>query len=1051
MDADYFSFFDDMSAVPIQKTLKPIEVIATTYKTEPRIINNTRHEAIIPLQTEYDELQILHNYDYLKFNFELDTFQKLAISALHRDESVMVSAHTSSGKTVIAEYAIAMALKNDQRVIYTSPIKALSNQKYRELSAQFGSVGLITGDVTLNPNASCLVMTTEILRNMLYKGSEVMREVKWIVFDEIHYIKEKERGVVWEECIIMAPENIRMVFLSATVPNAAEFANWISEVRNSVIHVVYTEKRPTPLEHYIVPKGERMFKVLYEKEKEQSKASLESDHCMSATTYFDRKAFVNAMKTINGKQRINDRDVKKVLEIMIADDLLPTIVFSFSRKDCESYALSLTQDFLSEDEKKKSEEIFNCALTNLREEDRQLNLITTILPMLQRGIGIHHSGLLPIIKEIVEILFQEGLLKVLFATETFSIGLNMPARSVVFTNLTKFDGEERRLLSSGEYIQMSGRAGRRGIDKKGIVVSMFSDVINVKKGERLFSGLADKLTSAFRLSYNMILNLMRVESINVVNLMEKSLYHFQSKILGNEIYKQIEIMEKKANKFQERRKNIVRQNCKSYEHKRPKIAASPTSKVNDNFYFINPEQIQNDLLCIKTILLSNEFKERILAIEDIKKLHPLQIHNLLTVYEKIRMKRNELSCSYYNPHLTQGRVLDVFVPRNGSPYLLKKCMLRYANKKEINITAVVDGNMILKKYDAKYIDSIYDIRVKNLRSLNISNQKQIKTITIDNIIDDEIAMENDSLVVDVSKGKKKQKTKMTRDLVYEEIIFYNDHIVLLEELLRPYVNMCMFCGSHDESTDCLNNRCFDENDLENYFATSQDNNGHSHQLRRVFLEEKYFFELEKLKIKYGELCEIYHLDECRKMIQVLRRLEYCDETTVLTKGRVACEISTGDELLLTEMMFNGDFLSLPVEEVVPLLSCIVFPDWDNETTLSEKNNENYKFLKLMVEKITRVMKNSGIDVDEGTMIKKYSYELMDVVELWVRGYTFVEICSKTDVFEGTIIRCFKRLEELLKQMASAARSIGNTELENTFATGILKIKRDIVFANSLYL
>lgn len=219
-------------------------------------VNQTKHEIIVPVNSKIDEFKICE-CKAINYDFELDGFQKVAISAIERDESVLVSAHTSSGKTVVAEYSIAQAIKNKQRVIYTSPIKALSNQKYRELSEKFKDVGLITGDVTLNPNSTCLVMTTEILRNMLYRGSEVIREVHWIIFDEIHYMRDRDRGVVWEETIILLPSDVRMIFLSATIPNAAEFAQWISAIHNQTVHVVYTEKRPIPLSHYVSAVGNR--------------------------------------------------------------------------------------------------------------------------------------------------------------------------------------------------------------------------------------------------------------------------------------------------------------------------------------------------------------------------------------------------------------------------------------------------------------------------------------------------------------------------------------------------------------------------------------------------------------------------------------------------------------------------------------------------------------------------------------------------------------------------------------------------------------------------
>ncbi len=219
--------------------------------------HQVRHQVALP--PDYDYVPISQHKPPAEpartWKFQLDPFQQVSIASIERNESVLVSAHTSAGKTVVAEYAIAQCLKNNQRVIYTSPIKALSNQKYREFQADFGDVGLMTGDVTINPTATCLVMTTEILRSMLYRGSEIMREVGWVVFDEIHYLRDKTRGVVWEETIILLPDKVRYVFLSATIPNAMQFAEWITKTHNQPCHVVYTDFRPTPLQHYFFPAG----------------------------------------------------------------------------------------------------------------------------------------------------------------------------------------------------------------------------------------------------------------------------------------------------------------------------------------------------------------------------------------------------------------------------------------------------------------------------------------------------------------------------------------------------------------------------------------------------------------------------------------------------------------------------------------------------------------------------------------------------------------------------------------------------------------------------
>jgi len=468
--------------------------------------------------------------------FTLDPFQQVAIASIERNESVLVSAHTSAGKTVCAEYAIAQCLKNNQRVIYTSPIKALSNQKYREFNADFGDVGLMTGDVTINPTATCLVMTTEILRSMLYRGSEIMREVAWVIFDEVHYMRDKTRGVVWEETIILLPDKVRYVFLSATIPNAMQFAEWITKTHHQPCHVVCTDFRPTPLQHYLFPAGADGIHLVVD----ENGVFREENFVKAMTSIAERQGDdpANAMAKRKGKgkdKKLNKggtkgpSDIYKIVKMIMHKAYNPVIVFSFSKRECEAYALQMSQLAFNDDsEKAMVGKVFESAVESLSEEDRTLPQIQHILPLLRRGIGIHHSGLLPILKETIEILFQEGLIKVLFATETFSIGLNMPAKTVVFTSVRKFDGVTQRWVTPSEFIQMSGRAGRRGLDERGIVIMMIDEKMEPAVAKEIVRGEQDKLNSAFYLGYNMILNLMRVEGISPEFMLERCFYQFQN-------------------------------------------------------------------------------------------------------------------------------------------------------------------------------------------------------------------------------------------------------------------------------------------------------------------------------------------------------------------------------------------------------------------------------------------------------------------------------------------------------------------------------------------
>lgn len=349
------------------------------------------------------------------FPFSLDPFQSEAIKCLETGESVMVSAHTSAGKTVVALYAIAMSLRNKQRVIYTSPIKALSNQKYREFKEEFSDVGLMTGDVTIDPNASCLVMTTEIWRSMQYKGSEVTREVAWIIFDEVHYMRDRERGVVWEESIVMAPKNARFVFLSATVPNAKEFADWVAKVHHQPCHIVYTDYRPTPLQHYIFPSGgEGLYLVVDEKGHFREDSFQKALNALVPVSDSDKKKENNGkwQKSLTLGKTGEESDIFKMVKMIIQRQYDPVILFSFSKRECEFLAMQMAKlDLNGDDEKANIETIFWSAMDMLSDDDKKLPQVSNMLPLLKRGIGVHHSGLLPILKEVIEILFQEGLIK----------------------------------------------------------------------------------------------------------------------------------------------------------------------------------------------------------------------------------------------------------------------------------------------------------------------------------------------------------------------------------------------------------------------------------------------------------------------------------------------------------------------------------------------------------------------------------------------------------------------------------------------------------------
>ncbi|XRB01908.1 ATP-dependent RNA helicase mtr4 [Pycnococcus provasolii] len=496
------------------------------------------------------------------YAFPLDGFQRRAIALLHTRQCVLVCAHTSAGKTAVAEYAVAMALANHQRLIYTSPLKALSNQKFRELSAAFGdaNVGLLTGDAVVNGDAPILVATTEVYRSMLYRKADATREIAWVVYDEVHYIRDADRGHVWEEALAISPNDATPVMLSATVPNASRLAHWVACIRNQPTHIVWTDKRPTPLMHYVYPSGaDGLFLI---KDEGDAVGGRFRDDAFDKAS----RALAASGDGVDRGDRGGSSDIQKVVRTVIARSFNPVVVFTFSKRQTEALAQQLSEmnllrgDGLARHSKQQQlaakagneaqeliKSIFENAIASLSDEDKRLPHVSGMLPMLLRGIAVHHSGMLPLIREVVELLFQENLIKVLFATETFAIGLNMPTKTVVFSGFRKFDGVTYRNISVGEYTQMAGRAGRRGLDAKGTVIMMMQPPkgggaagagagagkkpsVDPSDIKTIVSGRTEPVHSQYRLSYASLLCLMRSSQSGkdeVDSLLKRTFKHYE--------------------------------------------------------------------------------------------------------------------------------------------------------------------------------------------------------------------------------------------------------------------------------------------------------------------------------------------------------------------------------------------------------------------------------------------------------------------------------------------------------------------------------------------
>jgi superfamily II RNA helicase len=473
--------------------------------------------------------------------YELDRFQEDAISSIEQDHSVIVAAPTGAGKTLIAEYVVEKHIEAGKQIIYTAPIKALSNQKYRDFSRDYGDkVGIVTGDVVINADAPTLVMTTEIFRNTIFDDPDSLKDVRYVIFDEIHYIDDVQRGTVWEESIIFAPQHINFLCLSATISNLEEFADWMRSVRSNRIDVVSETERPVPLEYRLYLQGHGLGWL--DELKEVKDALAAKDQLPVAVLRgLERARHASPLRlmqpVVTGVEELAGADLIEHIQL---NDQLPCLYFSLSRRSCEEKALDNTdRDFLDAEERELILDEYDrlCERYGIQ-EDRSAEQLRALV---EHGVAYHHAGMLPTLKEVVERLFTLGHIKLLFTTETFALGINMPACTVVLDSISKFDGVQFRCLKSREYHQMAGRAGRRGIDTKGFIYACIDMEFNEYEDvEKVVSGDIESIESQFDLFYSSILNLHHKHGENIYDVCEKSLSNHQNVSISEQLDRSLE-------------------------------------------------------------------------------------------------------------------------------------------------------------------------------------------------------------------------------------------------------------------------------------------------------------------------------------------------------------------------------------------------------------------------------------------------------------------------------------------------------------------------------
>lgn len=529
-----------------------------------------------PIDSENKYKSFFDNY-----SFPLSNFQKYSIEAIVEGQHVLVNVPTGSGKTLSGEFAIEYFVKKGKKVIYTCPIKALSNQKYHDFTEKYTniSIGILTGDIKSNPDADVLIMTAEILKNKLYQlnpntdfNIDIQNELGCVVMDEVHYINDKERGKVWEETILMLPPHVQMVMLSATLDKPESFAKWVEHKGNfdvppnKQVYLTPQVPRIVPLQHYsFITCTTDIFKQIKDKQTEKEI----KDSCnkflliQDEKNNFQAENYKKVQKTLTllQQKRIHTKRayvVNEALKLLKEKEMLPALCFVLSKKNIEVMAKEITIPLLEFDSKIPYEIARECEqiirrLPNYK-EILTLPEYQKTIQLLEKGIAIHHAGVLPIIREMVEILFSKGYIKLLFATETFAVGINMPTKAVIFTGIHKYDGNQNRMFHSHEFTQMAGRAGRRGIDKEGFVIHLNNLFMETDTADYkcMMKGNAQKLESKFSVSYSLVLESMENKQCNIDSIIQNSLINTELNIkIRDKIYCKNEL-EQEISRFTEK-------------------------------------------------------------------------------------------------------------------------------------------------------------------------------------------------------------------------------------------------------------------------------------------------------------------------------------------------------------------------------------------------------------------------------------------------------------------------------------------------------------------
>lgn len=985
-------------------------------------------EPIVNLDEEWAKIE---PYLAKKYPFNLDTFQKEAIIHMEKNYSVFVAAHTSAGKTVAAEYAFALSEKHCTRAVYTSPIKTISNQKFRDFSGQF-EVGLLTGDVSIKPTSSCLIMTTEILRSMLYKGADIIRDIEWVIFDEVHYVNDAERGVVWEEVIIMLPDHIKLLLLSATVPNVLEFANWVGKTKQKRVYVTGTNKRPVPLKHSLHyggkfygvcshekydPVGWKQAKEEFNKRNTTPKTRAEAKQQLPTgrgglprqNASANQVVAQTRFKTPEMKLKSERSQWGTLIEKFKKKELLPMVAFCFSKKRCDALADSLQSlDLTSNKEKSEIHVFCDKAFSRLGHGDRNLPQLLRIKEMLKRGLGVHHAGLLPIVKEVVEMLFCRGVIKVLFATETFAMGVNAPARAVVFQSTRKHDGKDFRNLLPGEYTQMAGRAGRRGLDSVGtVIIACWDSLLPEIDLKRMLTGSATKLESQFRLTYSMILNLLRVEDLKVEDMMRRSFAEFHAQrsapedkaaiVLGQKALEKLRdkpwpetpslLTRDEVEEYVDLSMDIERISSMIQDDVMPSRGAS-AALVNGRIVLVGRRGAS--LTDVGVVVKSKDAKAGECVVLKVVRPSPLD-----DLYPK-----GAHDSSVAPPHVVGANGSAPTKSPAADPFAGMKPMgkmsddlgdafggmkLKVLTKKSDDLENMFGGKKLATKHAKQPLISLPHHGQMGAVSYvmaeeDVRNIVAISKVKID-VHADEVLRGSEGKITLAVQGvlQVDQASLELMDPISDLKVNRIDIVSLIRERQTYLGRMIKFRG-------------WDDPMMGEVVATVK-----SEKVLRA--------RVKRILARSGDE-GLSRMPEFVQSLRVLEKLGYVRGDKSLTlKGAALCELGTpSSELIATELIFANVMSALDAPMAAALLSALVFQDKSECNFLDEVPKElveAYEKVSQLALMAGEAQRAQGLDVDPAEFVREnLNFGLLSVVYRWGCGLSFAEICADTDVMEG---------------------------------------------------